>query len=119
MQLKWLGGWLIGTPGEEEGHVRLACRPATVARWVYDNLHETEPAAAYCAAGNSGGAAQISYMLTHYGLEEVLDLIIPNGGPPMGRLDRACIPGDTASNPLWYPSGWPTRIIDAGFGFPA
>ncbi len=116
VQLQWLEGWLFSAPGREEGHVRLACRSATVARWVYDNLYEKSPMTAYGAIGNSGGAAQVSYMLTHYGLEDILSVVVPSGGPPMGRLDLSCIQDDPANEPLWLQTA--TRIIDGGFGFP-
>jgi len=116
VQLQWLEGWLFSAPGREEGHVRLACRSATVARWVYENLHEKSPITAYGAIGNSGGAAQVSYMLSHYGLEDILSVVVPSGGPPMGRLDLSCIQDDPANKALWLQSA--TRIIDGGFGFP-
>ena len=96
VQLQWIDSWLVAAPGKEEGHVRLGCRPATVARWVYDHLHEPATSSAFCATGNSGGAAQVSYMLSHYGLKDILAAVVPTGGPPMGRLDRACDPDDPA-----------------------
>jgi hypothetical protein len=113
VQLQWIDGWLFASPGKEEGHVRLACRPATVARWVHDHLHEPSPSAAFCATGNSGGASQISYMLSHYGLEEILAAVVPSGGPPMGRLDRGCTPGD----PGFIQLESMRKLIDTGFGF--
>jgi len=116
VQLQWLEGWLFATPGREEGHVRLACRSATVARWVYDNLHKASPTTAYGAIGNSGGAAQVSYMLTHYGLEDILSVVVPSAGPPMGRLDLSCFRDDPANKALWFPDV-ATRIIDGAFGF--
>lgn len=113
VQLEWLDGWLFASPGKEEGHVRLACRPATVARWVHDHLHEPAPSGAFCATGQSGGASQVSYMLSHYGLEEILAAVVPTGGPPMGRLDLGCTPGDPAF--IRVPSM--RKLIDTGFGF--
>jgi hypothetical protein len=112
VQLQWIDGWLFASPGKEEGHVRLACRPATVARWVHDHLHEPSPSAAFCATGNSGGASQISYMLSHYGLEEILAAVVPSGGPPMGRWIGAA-PGD----PGFIQLESMRKLIDAGFGF--
>src|SRR5262245_60865190 len=44
VQLQWIDSWLVASPGQEEGHARLACRPSTVARWVYDHLHEPQAA---------------------------------------------------------------------------
>lgn len=116
VQLQWADSWLIGSPGKKEGHVRLACRPATVARWVFDHLHDRSPSTAFCASGHSGGSAQVSYMLSHYGLEEILAAVVPTGGPPMARMDLSCARDDPANASLAYPD-WATRIIDAGFGF--
>jgi hypothetical protein len=113
VQLQWIDSWLVAAPGKEEGHLRLGCRPATVARWVYDHLHEPATATAFCATGNSGGAAQVSYMLSHYGLKDILAAVVPTGGPPMGRVDRACDPGD----PAYIKDAAMRKLIDTGFGF--
>ena len=43
VQLQWIDSWALGSAGKEEGHVRLGCRPATVARWVHDHLHQPGP----------------------------------------------------------------------------
>lgn len=114
VQLQWVDGWLFGSPGKLEGHVRLACRPATVARWVHEHL----PGAtrAFCATGHSAGAAQISYMLTHYGLEQIFDAVVPTGGPPMGRMDLGCNRARPENAGLAFPD-WASNLIDAGFGF--
>ena len=116
VQLQWIDSWVLGAPAKEEGHVRLGCRPATVARWVHDHLHQSDASGAFCATGHSGGAAQIAYMLSHYGLEEILAAVVPTGGPPMARMDRSCARGDASNAGLMFPE-WAMRIIDAGFGF--
>ena len=116
VQLQWIDSWLLGSAGQEEGHVRLGCRPATVARWAYDHLYEQGSSGAFCATGHSGGAAQVSYLLSHYGLKEILAAVVPTGGPPMARMDRSCTRNDPANASLAFPD-WATRIIDAGFGF--
>ena len=72
-------------PGIWEGDSRaitLACRYATAARWIYDNLHEGGEETLFAAQGNSGGAAQIAFGLAHYGLDEIIDLANLGGGPP-------------------------------------
>lgn len=66
VQLQWIDSWALGSAGKEEGHVRLGCRPATVARWVHDHLHQPGPTSAFCATGHSGGAAQVAYMLSRW-----------------------------------------------------
>ena len=79
----------VGVTWEEPGiwHVdsraiTLACRYATVARWIYDNLHEGGEETLFVAQGTSGGAAQIAFGLAHYGLDEIIDLANLGGGPP-------------------------------------
>jgi len=66
--------------------------------------------------GNSGGAAQVSYMLAQYGLGDILSVVVPSGGPPMGRIDLGCLRDDPANRPLWYSRG-SAGTIDRGFGF--
>ena len=109
VQLEWVDSWLIGSPGQEEGHARLACRSATVAQWVYDNLIGEDESKVFCATGHSGGATQVSYMLSHYGLEDILSLIVPTGGPPMGRMDLTCMMG-------MHGRGL-EGLLDQGFGY--
>jgi hypothetical protein len=116
VQLAWEDGWLLGAPGRLEGQQRLACRPATAARWVFDNLHSGADKP-LCATGNSGGAAQIAFMLSHYGLEEILAAVVPTGGPPMGRIDQGCLRESADLRQLWYEPG-AARTIDRGFGEP-
>jgi hypothetical protein len=116
VQLQWIDSWLFGSPGKEEGHARLACRPATVARWVRDQLHKPADSGAFCATGHSGGAAQVAYMLSHYGLDSILSAVVPTGGPPMARIDRGCAADDPSNAQIAFPD-WAARIIDVGFGF--
>ena len=72
--------------------VTLACRYATVARWIYDNLHEGGKETLFVTQGTSGGAAQIAFGLAYYGLDEIIDLANLGGGPPRcpicGRTPR-------------------------------
>lgn len=117
VQVSWTDAWLTGAAGAEEGQVRLACRPATVAGWVYNVLHEETPETAFCATGNSGGASQIAYMLTHYGLADLVNAAVFSGGPVMSRIDQGCLGGPPAEGfPVTY-SGEQADLIDLGFGF--
>lgn len=116
VELAWDRGWLVGAPQALEGHAALACKPASLTRWLHERFQKEEPELAFCATGNSGGSAQVSYMLTHYGLDEAVDLAIPTGGPPMGRIDLGCLQDDPANEPLWYQPG-SASTIDRGFGF--
>lgn len=81
-------GWLTG-PG---GVRRTACRYATVAQWVYQNIHKANTAAPLCATGNSGGSGVIAYALTDYGLDSIFSMVETTSGPPMSRIDQACAP---------------------------
>jgi hypothetical protein len=80
-------GWLTG-PG---GVRRLACRYATVAQWVFQNIHNADTGLPFCGTGNSGGADAITYAVTHYGLDSIFAFIEPTSGPPLSRLDYGCI----------------------------
>ena len=85
-------GWLTG-PG---GVRRLACRYATVAQWVYQNIHNSNASAPLCATGNSGGSAAIGYALSNYGLDSIFSMVEATSGPPMSRLDQACQPASNS-----------------------
>ena len=86
-------GWLTG-PG---GVRRLACRYATVAQWVYQYIHNSNASAPLCATGNSGGAGVIAYALTDYGLNSIFSMVEETSGPPMSRLDEACLPASNVA----------------------
>ncbi len=116
VQLQWLDSWLVASSGEPAGQVRLACRPATVANWVHENIHQRSATTAFCATGHSGGAMQVSYMLTHYGLETIFAAVVPTGGPPSARLDRGCMRDDT-ENAAVALIDYGVTVMDAGFGF--
>ena len=92
-------GWLTG-PG---GVRRLACRYATAAQWVYQNIHNSSTSAPLCATGNSGGSAAIGYALSDYGLDSIFSMVETTSGPPMSRLDQACSP---ASAPICAPQAF-------------
>jgi hypothetical protein len=87
----WAPGWF--TTG---GSVRKqSCRYATMLRWVYDNLHTTGP---FFAFGSSGGCAEIAYSLTTWGGDDLIDVAVLAGGPPLARLDLQC---PEPINPTW------------------
>ncbi len=86
-------GWLTG-PG---GVRRLACRYATVAQWVYQNIHNSNASAPMCGTANSGGSAGIAYAITDYGLDSIFSMVEETSGPPMARLDQACAPPSSSA----------------------
>jgi hypothetical protein len=87
--VSWMTDW---EQTVSHGIKTAACRPATVLRWIFDNpsLHGGSRTAAFCAAGKSGGSAQLGYALAHYGLASQLDYVIERAGPPFARIDLGC-----------------------------
>jgi hypothetical protein len=87
----WNGGWTT----HEGGLKRESCRYATLLTWIHDHLHT---GGKFVATGNSGGSAEIGYALTTWGRGDILDLAIPTSGPPIARLDLACV---KEASPEW------------------
>ncbi len=84
---KWIGGWWgTGASIRDEAE-----RGAMVADWVMvtggtgGGLRGP-----FRAFGNSGGAAEIAYGLTSYGMGTRWDRVVLGGGPPMARLQHLC-----------------------------
>jgi len=122
VQLRWAANWLISSPGNDAGTAHLACRPATAFNWIHQThfrplgiARSANGRCGFCITGNSGGATQVSFALSHYGLDEILDAVLPTGGPPHAALAKACLrkPGEEG---FWYAQE--TRaFLDRGFGF--
>ena len=115
VQLQWIDSWVFALPRDEEGMDRRMCRPATVAQWVHDNLHAQSESTALCATGHSGGASQVSYMLSHYGLEDILSLVVPTGGPPQARIDLMCSADPATAAFAFSPGFSPLARLDHAF----
>jgi hypothetical protein len=112
--------WLSSAQGEEVGPRLLACRPATAIQWVHDNVFAGlgSPAAGdgvcgFCATGNSGGASQIAYAMSFYGVAGLLDAAVLTSGPPHTALDQACL--GPAPNLEFDPDS--AAIVDLSYGF--
>lgn len=119
VQVSWLNNWLESSPGNDAGQAHLGCRPATVIKYVYDTYYVplgVRPShvgeAGFVITGNSGGASQVGYALTHYGLDEIVDVVIPTGGPPHSALAKSC----TGVRGYHFDLGT-RQFIDRGFGF--
>ena len=98
VQVRWVRGWLTAPTGEQTGPARLACRTATVVKSVHERIvkplrlsRSRVGRCGFCISGNSGGASQVSYVLSHYGLDTILDAVVPTGGPPHAALAKGCI----------------------------
>lgn len=118
VQVRWGTNWLESSPGNTAGTSHLACRPATVIHHIHDTIYaplELSPAVGecgFCITGNSGGATQSGYALSHYGLETILDGVFPTGGPPHSVMAKSCL-GEEG-----YGYQLDTReFLDRGFGF--
>ena len=117
VQLEWTNNWFRATPGQLEGLERLACRPASVARWVYDHLYVQGPNTAFCAVGHSNGASQVAYMLAQYGLASIVSAAQMESGPNWSRVDEGCLWDDPAFSALFYAQS-ERNNADWSYGFP-
>lgn len=116
VDVKWERGWFLAAAGSRENPPLLACKPATLVRWVYETLHEATPEHAFCATGHSNGAAELAYLLSRYGMADILSLVILEAGPNWARLDHACLE-DAAHGDLFDDlNGRSTN--DLAFGYP-
>ncbi|MGH9276268.1 MAG: hypothetical protein ACRDZU_16610 [Acidimicrobiales bacterium] len=120
VQVRWPDGWLVAPPGAEVGPATLACRPATVAAWIHGNLYKAAVGSdhagtcGFCLTGNSGGASQVAYALTRYGLAPLIDGAVVTSGPPHTSLDAGC--GIDSSDPALLFGPREARTIDASYG---
>lgn len=122
VQLRWVDAWLVSAQGEDAGSGHLACRPATVFKWVHDNQYlplgigpGEVGRCGFCITGNSGGASQSSYALSHYGLDSILDAVVPTGGPPHAAQAKGCL-RNAGEEAYWYAAG-SAGTIDSSYGF--
>jgi hypothetical protein len=89
-------GWLAAAPGEQAGPAALACRPATVIRYAYDKwfvplgVEGGLARCGFCLTGTSSGSSQIAYALTFYGLDGLVDVLVPSSGPPHAAIRAGC-----------------------------
>ena len=128
VQLRWDPPGIWGDPRARTA----ACRYATAARWIYDNVHIGGRSRLFAAQGTSGGAAQIAFGLSHYGIGDFVDLANLGGGPPIcplcanqpgvpqepllpSRLSPTCFVAPTASirEPLLT---YPTTVVRSFLG---
>lgn len=124
VEVKWDqdSPWLAASDGEDAGPARLACRPATLIDWIRD--HEYLPLeipdrpvgeCGFCVSGNSAGASQVGYGLSHYGLEDLLDAVVLSGGPPHASQDKGCLARPEEGEFHYWPNH--RRLIDSSYGF--
>jgi len=117
-----VNGWLQGPA--VDGPRSLSCLYATLVQWVYTNIHQSSTTAPYCATGESGGAAAISYSLLHYGLGAIYNMVELDSGPPFGRVDYGCLcsgsspvsPCGTRNKSCYGPGTTAQRLIETAYG---
>jgi hypothetical protein len=120
-QVRWRTPWMLSAPGEDAGSAHMACRPATVVRWVHDNRYVPLGITSglgecgFCITGNSGGSAQVAYALSFYGLGSILDADVPTSGPTHTALTKGCL-RQTADQHYWYADN-EAMSVDDSFGF--
>lgn len=118
VQVVWRAGWLSAPKGNPVGPAHLACRSASLFRWLHDTYYQpmgVNPAplqCGFCLTGNSGGASQIAYSLAFYGLGDIVDAVVESGGPPHAALDRACL-----NRPGYQYSKGLDGVLDISYGF--
>ena len=118
VQVRWARGWLVSPDGAQSGQELLASRPATVIKWVHDNMYVPlglQPnvgKCGFCITGNSAGAAQITYAMSSYGMDKVVDVAIPTSGPPMAAISKGCL-----QEPGYAYAAGHARLIDLSYGF--
>jgi len=119
--LSWVDPWLQSAPGEAVGPKTLACRSATAIAWTHDHLYAPVHGAStanrtcgFCLQGNSGGASQIAYSLSFYGVASIVDAAVLSGGPPHAAIARGCL-----QEPGFGYSTMETGTIDLSYGFSA
>jgi hypothetical protein len=122
VQFRGISTWINSAPGNEAGAAHVACRPSTVIRFVYDNYYVPlglQPGvigqAGFAVHSTSGGANTIGYALSHYGLDDIIDVAIPSGGPTFATLAKSCMnyPED---EDYWVDIS-ARNIIDGSFGY--
>ncbi len=88
VQIAWASpGWATG------GNIKASgCRPATLFKWVFDNLHIGAHAKPFCGISSSGGTAAVTYSMTSYGLKDTFDYLVMAAGPTPSRIDYGCEP---------------------------
>ena len=119
LQVSWNTPWRDSLLGEVPpvGPARLACRPASIARYLYDQYWPARPRVAgvcgFCMFGGSGGASQIAYPLTHFGADDYVDAILPVSGPTHSAMAKTC--GRVRGQfDYWGSSG---NDFDSAYGF--
>lgn len=118
-QVRWdRPTWLTASSGEQVGAAKLACRPASVIKWIHD--HNPVPparpgACGFCISGQSAGASQVSYALARYGLDSIVSVAVPTSGPPHADIAEGCTAPPGA--PGEFPPKSSGALMDLSYGY--
>jgi hypothetical protein len=88
VQVAWATDWASTGHGIKTA----GCRPATLFRWIFDNVHGGSRTTGFCAMTASGGTAAALYSIAAYGLKDIWDYLQLAAGPTPARIDYGCEP---------------------------
>ena len=91
------GGWFVN---DGVGFKDALCGYSSAVNWIAGTIADNPTL--MCAQGNSGGGLQIAYGLSVYGLEDLFDMVILTGGPPISKLDSNCFESDDPEQSRYF-----------------
>jgi hypothetical protein len=122
IQIVWdTPGWNsdVSAPGFDSTEMSIACRPATLYKYIYDTW-VAGTATPLCSIGSSSGSESIAWSLSDYGGKNWFNAVYLSGGPYGTRMDLGCLQAPLSgggSCESFY--GYPARdLVDEGFGNP-
>jgi hypothetical protein len=96
VQVVWSGPWEDTADGSGVSIKTAGCRPATVLKYVYQNIYtNSSGTAGMCAQGTSAGSGAIGYALAEYGSGAYLDNVELLSGPVFGDIEKGCVVPNT------------------------
>lgn len=121
VDIAWDHDWENLAPNAASTRVA-ACRPATVARWIWSSplLHNSRRDIGFCGQGHSAGSAALAYSLAWYGLGSFFDNVMLTAGPVFSHIDCGCdtgIPGGHCGMQQLCPE-LPLATMQASLGYP-
>ncbi|MBA3758499.1 hypothetical protein H0X10_02615 [Candidatus Saccharibacteria bacterium] len=123
-QVSWGNSWLQSANGEDAGPAHLGCRPATVIKWLHDNKYVplgVSPSkvgqCGFCVTGNSGGSTQSTLAISYFGLESIINAVVPTGGPPHSSIAKGCLAESGYSYGGFGDEKGSANRIDSSYGF--
>lgn len=81
-----------------------ACRPATISKAIFTNIHGGDLTKGFAVHGQSGGCAGNAFTLSWYGGDSWIDYMLCSAGPSFANTTAACIV-PASSNVTVCPTG--------------